>query len=97
MKSPYFHSLLAEVYIMAISLVIHCLQNPNSPDTIFAPILALSLFVLSASIMGYLFLGRPFQLYLDGHKKEAVAFFAKTVFFFLLLTLIAYLVVRIWG
>jgi hypothetical protein len=97
MKSPYFHSLLAETYIMAISLVLTSLQNPNSPDTIFAPILALSLFVLSASIMGYLFLGRPFQLYLDGHKKEAVSFFAKTVIGFAVLTVVVYAVVRIWG
>ncbi len=97
MKSPYFHSLLAEIYIMAISLVLTSLQNPNSPDTIFAPILALSLFVLSASIMGYLFLGRPFQLYLDGLKKEAVTFFAKTVIGFAVLTVIVYVVVKVWG
>lgn len=97
MKSPYFHSLLAEVYIIGISLVLHSLQNPNSPDTIFAPILALSLFVLSASIMGYLFLGKPLQLYLDGRKQEAVSFFTETVLGFAVLTLIAYLIVKIWG
>lgn len=96
MKSPYFHSLLAEIYIIAISLVIFSLQSPNTPDTIFAPILALSLFVLSASIMGYLFLAKPFQLYLDGHKQEAVSFFMKTVIGFALLTLVVYVVVRVW-
>jgi len=39
----------------------------------------LSLFVLSAAIMGYLFLSEPLQLFLENKKQEAVTFFAKTV------------------
>lgn len=97
MKSPYIHSLLAEAYIMAVALVIFSLESPNTPDTIFAPIFAISLFVLSASVMGYLFLGKPLQLYLDGHKQEAVSFFTKTVIGFSIITLIAFIVIKVLG
>jgi len=39
----------------------------------------LSLFTLSAAVMGYLFAAEPIMMYLDGKKKEAVNFFFTTV------------------
>ncbi len=48
-------------------------------DNIFMPIAALSLFVFSASSMGYLFLYQPLQLFLDGEKKKSVDLFLKTL------------------
>jgi hypothetical protein len=39
----------------------------------------LGLFVLSAAVMGFLFLYEPLCLYMENHKKEAVVFFAKIV------------------
>jgi hypothetical protein len=95
--NPYLYSLYAEIYIMAIALVLFSMQSPNTPDTIFAPILALSMFVLSAAVMGYLFLSKPFQLYLDGHKQGAITFFMKTVSGFALITLIVFIVVKFCG
>jgi hypothetical protein len=42
----------------------------------------LSLFVLSAAVMGYLFLSEPITLLVENRKREAVIFFAKIVGFF---------------
>jgi hypothetical protein len=42
----------------------------------------LGLFVLSAALMGYLFLYEPFNLYMENRKQEAVLFFGRTVLFF---------------
>jgi hypothetical protein len=48
-------------------------------DTFFAPMLFLSLLVLSVAIMGYLFVYEPLRLFLENQKKEALSYFAKTV------------------
>jgi len=44
-----------------------------------APMTMLALFVLSAAIMGYLFLSPPIELLIQNRKQEAFAFFAKVV------------------
>jgi hypothetical protein len=46
---------------------------------VYAPIVIISLFTLSAAMMGYLFLFQPLQLYLDGKKKLAVNLFIQTL------------------
>jgi len=46
----------------------------------------LSLLVLSVTVMGYLFILVPVQLYIDGAKKEAVSFFLRTVGWFAAIT-----------
>ncbi|MDO8552415.1 MAG: hypothetical protein Q7S01_02675 [bacterium] len=87
-KNPFYRAVLAAGYIVAISFFFFFGTRylRDTPDTILTPITMLSLFVLSASIMGYLFLGAPLQLYLDGDKKGAVVAFAKTVGFFSAIT-----------
>lgn len=85
MKKPFLHALAAALYIVLIVSGINTatLLFPSVPDnTLLAPITMLSLFVLSAAIMGFLFLSEPFKLYLDNQKQEAVSFFGKTVGFF---------------
>ena len=52
------------------------------PNTFIAPIAVISLFTLSAAVMGYLFCYRPTQLYFDGKKKQAVGLFLQTVVVF---------------
>ena len=42
----------------------------------------LSLFVLSAAVMGFLFLSEPLKLLIESRKQEALVFFAKVVGFF---------------
>lgn len=98
MKKPFLHALAAALYIVAIVLIAERVGNAlkNQPDTIVIPMTMLSLFVLSAAIMGYIFLSEPLQLLIEGKKKEAVTFFAKIVGFFacfvLLYTIILFLI-----
>jgi hypothetical protein len=80
MKKPFLYALVAALYIVNIVLVINLAATFSIPDnTILIPMVMLSLFVLSAAVMGYLFLSEPLQLFMDNKRKEAVAFFAKTV------------------
>ena len=95
LKNPYLNSLYAEAYILILVAGAHVFAMPNTPDTnFFDPIVALSLFVLSAAIMGFLFLGEPLQLYPNGEKKQAVSFFMKTVLGFAVLTVIAIVLLK---
>lgn len=94
-KKPFTHALAATVYITLIISAITVGErfqygSEGSFDRIVIPIAMLSLFVLSAAVMGYLFVAEPLQLYIDGKKKEAVRFFAYTVLSFGVLTLCAF-------
>lgn len=60
-------------------------------DTILAPIAMISLFTLSAAMMGYLFVYQPLQLLLDGHKKQGVNLFLQTVAVFAGITVVIFL------
>lgn len=92
-KNPYLNSIYAEVYIIIVVSIIHLVGEPNTPDSFFDPIAALSLLVLSAVVMGYLFLGEPLQLYLDGEKKRSINFFTKTIVSFAVITIIVFIIV----
>jgi hypothetical protein len=88
MKSPIWNALLAALYIICLVSAIFY-GGPmlgGQEETILIPITMLSLFVLSASIMGFLFLSQPLQLYFDGAKREAVRFFLKTALTFAAIT-----------
>lgn len=82
-KNPLINASAAVVYISLVASVMFFgmrhtgVDNPdNSP---FVPITMISLFTLSAAVMGYIFLSQPLQLYLDGKKKEAVRLFLNTL------------------
>ena len=81
MKKPFTYAFGAALYIVFIVLIAQAvgamLKNQN--DTIIAPMTMLSLFVLSAAVMGFLFLSEPIRLYMENQKKEAVIFFGKIV------------------
>ena len=79
MKKPFVFALVAAVYIVFIVLLIQFALPFLSQQTIFIPITMLGLFVLSAAIMGFLFLSEPLRLFLENQKQEAVSFFLKTV------------------
>lgn len=86
-KNPIVNGLGALAYIVTITLIIYFgTKNLPKEDTILAPIAMISLFTLSAAVMGYIFGLQPIQLYLDGKKKEAVQLFLKTMMVFGLLT-----------
>lgn len=94
-RKPYLNSIYAELYIVIVAWIMQNVGAPDTPDTFFAPIAALSLFVLSVAVMGYFFFGEPLQLFLDGEKKRAVAFFMQTVISFAAITAIILIIVSI--
>lgn len=51
----------------------------NKPDNFLMPLLMLMIFVISAAITGFLVLGKPIRLYMEGLKKEAVNLFFITL------------------
>jgi hypothetical protein len=52
----------------------------------------LLLFVISATIVGALVLGKPVLLYLDGQKKDAIKLLFMTIGWLLIFTIIAFIV-----
>jgi len=81
MKKPFLHALAAALYIIVIVIVINTIGSilQGREETIIIPMAMLSLFVLSAAVMGFLFLSEPLQLLMENRKHEAVIFFAKVV------------------
>lgn len=94
-KNPFVNSIFAEIYIVMVVCIMNLLKAPNTPDTPFDGMVFLSLFTLSAAVMGYLFIGEPLQLYLNGEKQRAVAFFIKTVAAFAVITVILVVLLRL--
>lgn len=62
------------VYIFLVSLVLNNGQGLFGPENhkFITPIFFLLLFLFSALLTGFLVLGKPLMLYLDGAKKEGV-------------------------
>ncbi len=85
MKKPFVYALSAFAYIVSLVSFVNFIANSSffpKKDNILMPMAMLSMLVLSAAVMGFLFLSEPLMLYLDGKKKEAVTFFGKTIGFF---------------
>ena len=80
-KNPYLNAFMALGYIALIILVVSQTSSiaAHTPDTILAPVTMLSLFVLSAAIMGILFVYEPARLFLENQKQQALSFLLKTV------------------
>ncbi len=89
-KSPILNALAAIFYIILIALFMSFgTKHIPREDTIFAPIAMISLFTLSAAVMGYLFCYQPATLYFDGKKKQSVNLFLQTVLIFGAFTVVA--------
>ena len=95
-QNPFLNALFASGYISILATLIF-----NSPKFItdselgmMAPILFLSIFVISVALMGYLFVYQPARLLIECKQAEATKFFLTTVFSFagiILTTLLAWL------
>ncbi len=86
-KNPFLNALAAILYIVFVaSLMFYGTKNAKPEDSILAPIAILSLFSLSAALMGYFLLSKPFLLYLDGKKKEATSLLFQTILAFAAIT-----------
>lgn len=89
-KNAVLNACLTTAYIVLISSFLFyipkALDFNKTEDTLFAPVLMLSLLVFSASAAGFLIFGRPILWYLDGNKKEAVSLFGYTLLTFFIIT-----------
>ncbi len=80
------------IYIILVVSFIFSLQIfASKEDNIIIPIAMLLLFVCSAAITGFLVLGKPVMLYIDGKKKEAVSLLAYTLGILFLITVISFI------
>jgi hypothetical protein len=89
-KNPIYNAATATAYIILVALIFRWgAKMPQHPDTFIAPVAMLSLFTLSAAVMGYLFCYTPLTLFLEGKKKTAVTLFLSTVAVFAVTTVVA--------
>ncbi|HEX5774685.1 MAG TPA: hypothetical protein VFY28_01845 [Candidatus Paceibacterota bacterium] len=87
--NPFLYAGAAAAYIGLLVLGISSAGSFFGPEeSILIPMAMLSLFVLSAAVMGFLFLYQPFTLYFEDRKREALLFFGKTVGTFAFLTIL---------
>ncbi len=88
-KNPFINGIAASVYIVAVAAVMNygTKMAPNS-KSFMVPVAVISVFTLSAALMGFLFCYPAIQLYLDGKKKQAVNLFLQTVAVFACITAI---------
>ena len=93
LKKPSFRALAAVAYIILIVFGINRFSVLFPEETIFIPMVMLSLFVLSAAVMAFLFFYEPFRLYIDGKKEDALKFFGKILGFFALFTVIFFVLI----
>ena len=90
-KNPLINSLSATAYIVLVSLVLTYVPKLVGPmNSVIGPVAMLSLFVLSAAVMGYLFVFQPIQMYLDGDKKPAIKLSLQTLAFFAVITIVIF-------
>jgi len=80
-KNPLYNALLASGYV---GLVIICIFGAskivgNEAESLLFPIAGLSVFVLSAAIMAYLFFYQPVLMLIDGERPAAIRLFLRTV------------------
>ena len=91
------HAILVFLYTSFVVWILFNGQKIFGPtESFWGPVLVLLLFVLSATIVGGLVLGRPLLLYLDGHKKEGLVFFGYTVGWIVLIIIIVFLLHLLW-
>jgi len=85
-KNPFLNALSATAYITAVASFMFYAPKTNVPDGVIVPIVMLSLFVLSAAMMGYFFVYYPLRLLIENKPKEATKFFLSTVAIFAFIT-----------
>ncbi len=90
------HAVLVAIYVSLVAFVMsHGAKWFGQKNTTWTPVAVLMLFVLSAAVTGSLVLGRPALMYFNGQKKEALEFFAWTVGWLFLLTILAFVILAV--
>jgi hypothetical protein len=96
-KNPFFNAVLALGYIVGIISILFYGGKllGGKQESILYPIGGLSLFVLSASIMGYIFFYHPVLMLISGDREKAVQLFLKTIGVFACLTALVFITILI--
>jgi len=88
-KNPLYNAIAASVYIIIVVFAMNFVFKYETNEGIasfITPIMMLSLFTLSAAMMGYIFCYQPLRLFLEVEKEKAVKLFVKTVGIFAIIT-----------
>jgi maltodextrin utilization protein YvdJ len=90
-RKSFMHAAGVFIYVSAVAWVLYNAKYIfGEANSFVAPVFMLLLFVVSATVTGFLVLGKPVMLYMDGLKKEAVAFlFATLAWLVVFLTVVA--------
>lgn len=94
LKAAFTNAIFTSAYIFAISFFLFNIQHifdTAKPDTVFVPILMLSLLVFSVAMVGSLIFGQPILWYWDGRKNDSIYLLISTLAFFFAVTLIVFL------
>ena len=70
-KNPFYNALVAIIYIVVVVFALNLIADKKVNTGIaqyITPIMMLSMFTLSAAVIGYVFCYQPLRLYLDGKK-----------------------------
>ena len=95
-KHPLYNAGAAFLYIVAVVSFIRMvgiLAGDKPDNTFLAPIGALSLLVLSVSMMAYVFFSTPLTLLLKGEDKAGIRYLLHTVGYFALFVIAAFLMI----
>lgn len=91
LRRAFLNALGTAAYIVLVVLFIGSLQRFSSePDTLIIPMAMLLLFVCSAAITGFLVLGKPLMLYIDGKKKDAISLLIHTLGILVVITIVVF-------
>lgn len=103
LKQAAIDAVLTALYVALVGIFMHftpvLFNKPHLPGTqesFLIPIGMIMLFVFSAAICGYLFLGKPLLWYLDGKKKEAVQLFGYSLGFLFIIVVIVFILLGIF-
>lgn len=91
-KISLINSVLAALYVSAVAFLMSNGEKFfGNNNNVFGGIAILLLFVISATVMGSLILGRPVLMYLDGLKKEALKLFYLTTAWLVLIAALIFI------
>ena len=95
-KISLINSIVAAIYIAAVSLLMSNGEKLFGKTTnVLDGVAILLLFVISATIVGFLILGRPLLMYLDSLKKESIKLFTYTIGWLVIIATIIFIILII--
>ncbi|MDP3741178.1 MAG: hypothetical protein Q8R08_02515 [bacterium] len=86
------HALGVLIYVLFVAIVMNNAENifGQAENQFWIPAAILLLFVVSATIVGLIVLGRPAYLYLNDKKSEGIKFLFLTVGWLIVITILVF-------